>query len=140
MGSVDSNYAERYSHATVSRWESGGTLPTLQRLKVFGRALNLSQTDVASLVLLAGLAPDFPTALNHVSGSNGANGNVVAPGPGGAGIAEALRAESTPSILTCALRFVLLRVLPLGTAMVGGYALSFYGSSPSPESGTDAQA
>ena len=31
MGSVDSNYAERYSHATVSRWESGGTRPTLQR-------------------------------------------------------------------------------------------------------------
>ena len=31
MGSVDSDYAERYSHATVSRWESGGTRPTLQR-------------------------------------------------------------------------------------------------------------
>ena len=27
MGSVDSDYAERYSHATVSRWESGGTRP-----------------------------------------------------------------------------------------------------------------
>ena len=53
MGSVDSNYAERYSHATVSRWESGGTRPTLQRLKVFGQALNLSQTDVAGLALLA---------------------------------------------------------------------------------------
>ena len=36
MASVDSDYAERYSHATVSRWESGGTRPTLQRLKVFG--------------------------------------------------------------------------------------------------------
>ncbi len=33
MGSVDSDYAERYSHATVSRWESGGTRPTLQQLK-----------------------------------------------------------------------------------------------------------
>ena len=29
MGSGDSDYAERYSHATVSRWESGGTRPTL---------------------------------------------------------------------------------------------------------------
>ena len=38
MGSVDSDYAERYSHATVSRWESGGTRLTLQRLKVFGKA------------------------------------------------------------------------------------------------------
>ena len=63
MGSVDSDYAERYSHATVSRWESGGTRPTLQRLKVFGQALRLSKTEVAGLVLLAGLAPDFPTAL-----------------------------------------------------------------------------
>ena len=131
MGSVDSDYAERYSHATVSRWESGGTRPTLKRLKVFGQALRLSQTELAGLVLLAGLAPDFPTALDHVSGSSGANGNVVAPGPesgsGVVGIAGALRAERTPSILRCALRFVLLRVLPLGTAIVGGYALSFYG-------------
>ena len=124
---MDSNYAERYSHATVSRWESGGTRPPLQRLKVFGQALNLSQTDVAGLVLLAGLAPDFPTALGHVNGSNGANGNIVAPGPRVAGISVALGEESTPSILTCALRFVLLRVLPLGVAIVGGYALSFYG-------------
>ena len=131
MGLVDSNYVERYSHATVSRWESGGTLPTLQRLKVFGQALNLSQTDVAGLILLAGLAPDFPTALGHVSGSHGANGNVVAPGPasdpGGGGIAGALRAEGASSVLGCALRFVLLRILPLGMAIVGGYALSIYG-------------
>ena len=128
MGLVDSNYAERYSHATVSRWESGGTRPTLQRLKVFGQALNLSQTDVAGLVLLAGLAPDFPTALGHVSGSHGTNGNVVAPGTAsGPGVAGPLRAEIAPSILRCALRFALLRVLPLGTAIVGGYALSFYG-------------
>ena len=83
MGSVDSNYAEGYSHATVSRWESGGTRPTLQRLKVFGQALNLSQTDVAGLVLLAGLAPDFPTALDHVSRSNCANGKVAAPDKAG---------------------------------------------------------
>ena len=47
MGSVDSDYAERYSHATVSRRESGGTHPTLQRLRVFGKALSLSQTEVA---------------------------------------------------------------------------------------------
>ena len=78
MGSVASDYAERYSHATVSRWESGDTRPTLQRLKVFGQALRLSQTEVAGLVLLAGLAPDFRTALGHVSGrhGNGVNGKV----------------------------------------------------------------
>ena len=47
--------------------------------------------------------------------------------PGVVGISVALGAESTPSILRCALRFVLLRVLPLGVAIVGGYALSIYG-------------
>ena len=62
MGAADSDYAERYSHATVSRWESGSTRPTLQRLKVFGKALVLSRTEVAGLILLAGLAPDFRTA------------------------------------------------------------------------------
>ena len=69
MGSVDDDYAERYSHATVSRWESGNTRPTLQRLRVFGEALNLSHTEIAGLVLLAGLATDFQTALDHVTGS-----------------------------------------------------------------------
>ena len=131
MGLVDSDYAERYSHATVSRWESGGTRPTLQRLKVFGQALDLSQAEVAGLVLLAGLAPDFPTALDRVSRSNGANGNMVAPGPasgpGVVGMEGALHAESAQPVLRCALRFVLLRVLPLGVAIAGGYALSFYG-------------
>ena len=69
MGAADSDYAERYSHATVSRWESGSTRPTLQRLKVFGKALDLSRTEVAGLILLAGLAPDFRTAVGHVTGS-----------------------------------------------------------------------
>ena len=133
MGSVDSDYAERYSHATVSRWESGGTRPTLQRLKVFGQALRLPQSEVAGLVLLAGLAPDFRTALVQVSGryGNGANRKVAAPDsvstPGVEGIAGASAAEHTPSVLRCTFRFGLFRVLPLGICVVGGYALSFYG-------------
>ncbi len=131
MGSVDSDYAERYSHATVSRWESGGTRPTLRRLKVFGQALSLSETEVAGLVLLAGLAPDFPTALGHVNGSDGAGGGGAAPDAapdsGEADIAGPSATESTPSVLRCAFRFGLLRVLPLGSCLVGGYALSFYG-------------
>ena len=69
MGSVDSEYAERYSHATVSRWESGATRPSLQRIKVFGKALNLSRAEVAGLILLAGLAQDFQAALRQVTGS-----------------------------------------------------------------------
>ena len=133
MGSVDSDYAERYSHATVSRWESGGTRPTLQRLKVFGKALDLSRTEVAGLKLLAGLATDFRAALGHVTGSDGdrAIGNGATPDPRSAPYvaagAEASKTASTPSILRVAVRFGFLRVLPLGMCIVGGYVLSFYG-------------
>ena len=133
MGSVDSDYAERYSHATVSRWESGGTRPTLQRLKVFGKALALSRTEVAGLILLAGLATDFRAALGQVTGSDGegAIGHGATPDPRSAtdvaAGAEASVTASTPSILRAAVRFGFLKVLPLGMCIVGGYVLSFYG-------------
>ncbi len=134
MGSVDEDYAERYSHATVSRWESGGTRPTLQRLKVFGAALNLSRAEIAGLVLLAGLARDFRTALGYVTGSNGgeAAGSETAPNGifslGDARDASDPAAGSASSPLGGALRFVFLRVLPLGAAIVVcTYALSFFG-------------
>ena len=78
MGSVDLEYAERYSHATVSRWESGVTRPALRRLIVFGQALNLSSMEIAGLVLLAGLAPDLQTALKFSNG-NGTGNGVEAP-------------------------------------------------------------
>ena len=132
MGSVDSDYAERYSHATVSRWESGDTRPTLQRLRVFGKALDLSQTETAGLVLLAGLAADFQTALGHVTGSRaGAVGPGATPQPGPApGVARdtgTLPPGSTRSTLGDAAHFGLLRVLPLGLCIVGGYALFSFG-------------
>ena len=41
MGKVDDTYAQRFSHATVSRWETGTTRPTAGRIKVFGDALGL---------------------------------------------------------------------------------------------------
>ena len=133
MGAVDRVYAERYSHATVSRWESGGTLPTLQRLKVFGRALDLSRTEIAGLILLAGLAADFRTALGHVTGRVG--GRAIGHGtpadptytPDPVDGAEASTTARAPSALRGAARFWLLRVLPLAACIVGGYALSVYG-------------
>jgi len=132
MGSVDSDYAERYSHATVSRWESGGTRPTLQRLKVFGKALDLSQTEVAGLVLLAGLAPDFRTAVGQVTGrADRVTGNGPASYPmdvhGFSENVEAQVAERAPSVLSIALRFGLLRVLPLAMCIIGWYALFILG-------------
>ena len=135
MGSVDRNYAERYSHGTVSRWESGGTRPTIQRLKVFGKALNLSRTEVAGLILLSGLASDFRTALGHVTGGIDA-GRVVGLGEpphqmtdtavkddGG----EAALAESAQSFLRTAVRFWVFRTVPLGLFVAGGYALTVFG-------------
>ena len=54
MSEVNGQYAERYSHVTVSRWESGATLPTEGRLRDFGKALNLAPTEIEGLVGLAG--------------------------------------------------------------------------------------
>ena len=124
MGSVDSEYAERYSHATVSRWESGGTRPTLQRLKVFGKALNLSSDEVAGLVLLAGLAGDFQSACRLVTGND--SGKAVDPGVTVVG-ESTLDYADVPSVLRCTVHLLLFRVLPLGLLIVGGYVLSVYG-------------
>ncbi len=63
MRPIDADHAERYSHATVSRWASRGTRPMVRRLVVFGEAFDLSQSETAGLILLAGLSPDLPTAL-----------------------------------------------------------------------------
>lgn len=54
MSAVNSRYGERYSHVTVSRWESGTTLPTTERLRDFGMALNLTPTEVEGLMIVAG--------------------------------------------------------------------------------------
>lgn len=127
MGSVDSEYAERYSHATVSRWESGGTRPTVQRLKVFGKALELSQTDVAGLILLAGLAPDFQTALSLVSGSDRAEATGIGAKRSGVSVPTVLSAPADRSVLSIAVRFWLFRVLPLGAFIAAAYAFSLIG-------------
>ena len=70
MGEVDVEYSERFNHATVSRWESGGTRPTVARLQTFGRALNLSSSDVAGLMVMAGVAPDYQSALEAYHGES----------------------------------------------------------------------
>ena len=57
MADADPGYALRTSHVTVSRWESGFTHPTVQRLEIFGKALNLSETEIDGLILMAGLDP-----------------------------------------------------------------------------------
>lgn len=132
MASIDEEYAERFSHATVSRWESGATRPTVRRLQVFGMALGLSPTEVAGLILLAGLAPDLQTASSMATNGGSGGGPESEPTPGeedgstepraGGGAATA----TAPPLLRGWVRFVFLRCLPLGVAIAGaGYALSF---------------
>ena len=58
MADVDPSYAQRFSHTTVSRWESGVTRPSVERLRVFGRALNLTEDEIEGMILLAGLVDD----------------------------------------------------------------------------------
>ena len=57
MAVQDPYFDMRSSHGTVSRWESGQTTPTRERLEVFGRTLNLSGEEIEGLILLAGLDP-----------------------------------------------------------------------------------
>ena len=57
MAEVDASYGRRFSHATVTRWETGATRPNAERLRVFGKALDLSETEVEGLITLAGLSP-----------------------------------------------------------------------------------
>ena len=137
MGTVDGDYAIRYSHATVSRWESGATRPTLQRIMAFGKALDLSTAEVAGLLLLAGLVPDFQRAMRQASlepgvvaadeiGESGGRGR--SPGTAVVAVDEKVwTIEKQSSRAIGAVRFLILRCLPLGLCMAGGgYALSLF--------------
>ena len=134
MGAVDSEYAQRFSHATVSRWESGATRPTVQRLRVFGMALNLSADEIAGLLLLAGLAPDFQVASDRTALERGGDAiDEEATLDQGKGIAKQNGAGATifevvSSILERTFLFGFFRCLLLGVIIVLiGFALPFLG-------------
>ncbi len=127
MGLVDRDYAERYSHATVSRWESGKTRPTLQRLKVFGKALELSRTEVAGLILLAGIALDFPTALRLAAGRETGNAHGRQTADVHMSLFDDVEDARSQPFLRTTVRFWYSRVLPIAACIVGGYALSHFG-------------
>ena len=134
MATVDGGYGERFSHATVSRWEAGTVRPSVDRIKTFGAALNLSDTETAGLILLAGLAPDMDSATSEVgmvvkgavAADNGSTdaGNRVAT-------SEASAAPGTydgASTLSSLIRLLLFRILTLAVFIVGaGYGLGALG-------------
>ena len=47
-----------HGRSTVARWESGTTLPTRERVEVYGEALNLSPAEKEGLIRLAGFDLD----------------------------------------------------------------------------------
>ena len=55
MSKVEPRYFKTYDRSTVSKWETGKVLPTRGRLEAFGKALNLSATEVSALIRLADL-------------------------------------------------------------------------------------
>ena len=125
MAAVNREYAQRFSHATVSRWESGHTRPTLARLLVFGEALRLSGEDVAGLVLLAGLAQSYEDAAVLVGLSDEQSPRPVPVSD------ESHVGVNTPDSdgnlswhLGIAFQFVTYRTLPLAALIVGlGFAM-----------------
>ena len=54
MAKVNQRY-ESSAPSTVSRWESGETMPRKRRLQEFGTALNLLQHEIDGLAALAGI-------------------------------------------------------------------------------------
>ena len=59
MAAIDPAYGRIASHSVVSRWESGETVQTVERLETFGAALGLTEETVEGLILLAGLSPGY---------------------------------------------------------------------------------
>ena len=60
MGCINPYYGLISSHVPVSKWESGDTPPTKERIETFGRALALSDDEVEGLIHLAGLNEEQP--------------------------------------------------------------------------------
>ena len=131
MTAVDDSFSPRFSHATVSRWEAGATRPTVERLRIFGKALNLSDDEILGLIALAGLEQDpEPDSTPETS---------VESTPGTEGPLEATHASATETNSVgnkvdslarwnASLRFLSFRfLLPAAYVVIGGFALNYLG-------------
>ena len=110
MADVDDECAQRFSHTTVSRWESGATRPTVDRLRAFGKSLNLS-----------GLAENYQDASNQSVGRE--DPPVAAGGQKSAsdvaGILARTPASHETSLLREVMRFFVFRLLVSGALIAG---------------------
>ena len=126
MGQVDPMYLERYNHSTVARWESGATRPNRERLEVFGKALNLTVTEIQGLVWLAGFHDDSESTQVPEIRSEAAE---IAPETSIAAIDETEEpASHTPSYAGQVTRYVLAKFALPGLAVAAvGYILARLG-------------
>ena len=131
---VDGEYGERYSHATVSRWETGQTSPSVERFRTFGKALELSDAEVAGLILLSGLAGDYGSAIEQATGKVDARSvRHGVPDEGDASViaVDEQQNRNIPglsSVKNHAVRFLLLRILPLAVGIAAlGLMMGFLG-------------
>lgn len=134
MAEVDGQYGERYSHSTVSRWESGATRPTRQRLITFGKALELASVEVEGLITLAGLdGRDRPDVLHQASSAGSSDVGIADDSEdalSNIGVAGPLTGDRlvASSNLSGVIRLCLSRFLLPGLCVAGGgYALSSLG-------------
>ena len=137
MSTVNNQYAERYSHVTVSRWETGSTLPTVERLLDFGKALNLAEVEVEGLMRLAGF--HTPISADDRSASAGWNdpeidGNSRSQPTGvsqcvrAAYVSNGRRSEALVPDIGSIIRYVSFKCVLTGAAIaVLGYTLAAYG-------------
>ena len=131
---VDGEYGERYSHATVSRWEAGQTSPSVERFRTFGKALELSDAEVAGLILLSGLTSDYASAVEQATAKADARSvrRAVADDVDTSAIAADEKQRSSiwrlSSVENHLVRFLLLRALPLAVGIAAlGLVMDFLG-------------
>ena len=134
MAAVSSEYSERFSHATVSRWESGATRPTASRLEVFGKAIGLSADEIDGLMALASLR----RASESAPVQNGDSRRLEAARSPASSIDESAAGdrvvgigENTPMFLSGLVNYVVVKYVGLAALIIGsGSGLSLLGWDP----------
>ena len=133
MAEVNQRY-ESSAPSTVSRWESGETMPRERRLQEFGAALNLSPHEIDGLVALAGIDTEFKLQDAHAAGTalQRHEADADAPSTGSGRLTPenggALGRPSVRSSLAQGLKEGIFRfLLPALAIAGGGYLLSSLG-------------
>lgn len=132
MTAVDSSFSQRFSHATVSRWEAGTTRPTVERLRIFGRALNLSDDEILGLIALAGLDQNQEPNTAPEAGLESTPGTgepaEAATRPSATGMGAVGNEVDSMARWNASLRFLSFRfLLPAAYVVIGGFALNYLG-------------